>query len=322
MKRGIDISKDTFDVASQSGTDQPFQMAQYKNTQRGINVFKRSISKDDHCVMEATGPYWYRLAMSLVEDGYKVSVVNPLQIKRFTQMQLKRAKTDAADARMICAYAYMVNPPLFSAPPAYSTHLQELKSVRQQLVKTRTMFSNQLHALNQMHIVDKIALTSCRKMVETINRQLENIQDQMTVLIRKHCQAIFDLLQSIPGIGPCAAVELITATKGFTAFSQAKSFAAYIGICSRPYQSGTSIKGAGHICKLGMSTTRTMMYLCALSAVRHNKACKVFYDRLLKAGKQKLVALIAVANKLIRQVFAVVNNNSPFYDEPKFQICF
>ncbi len=322
MKIGIDISKDTFDVASRASADAPFQMATYKNTPQGIKRFKSRLTKEDHCVMEATGPYWLRLAISLVEDGYQASVINPLQIKRFAQMQLKRIKTDAADARIICAYALMVNPPLYSPPPAYITHLQELRSVHQQLVKTRTMFRNQLHALKQMHIVDTIALTSCRKMVETINHRLEDINRQMTMLVREHCQATVDLLRSIPSIGPCAAIEIITATKGFTAFSDAKSFAAYIGICPRPYQSGTSINGTGHICKLGMSSTRAMMYMCALSAVRHNKACKVFYDRLVKAGKPKLVALIAVANKLIRQIFAVVNNNSLFHDQLQSQICF
>jgi transposase len=322
MKHGIDISKDTFDVASQATMDTPPKMTQYKNTPAGIKAFKSRISKDDHSVMEATGPYCFCLATSLVEDGYKVSIVNPLQIKRFAQMQLKRVKTDAADARTICAYAFMVNPELFSSPPAYSTHLQGLKSVRHELLKVRTMFSNQLHALSHMHTADKVAVATCRNMMEFINRKLETINDQMMTLIQEHCQPIFDLLQSIPSIGPCAAIELITTTKGFTAFSNAKSFASYIGICPRPYQSGTSIKGTGHISKLGVSSARSMMYMCALSATRYNKACKVFYERLVKAGKPKLVALIAVANKLIRQVFAVVNNGSLFYDKPLSQICF
>ena len=99
MKVGIDISKDTFDVAVQFVSGDSYGMAKYNYTPQGIKSFKRTLSKDAHCVMEATGPYWYRLAMDLVNDGYTVSVVNPLQIKRFAQMRLNRAKTDPADAR-------------------------------------------------------------------------------------------------------------------------------------------------------------------------------------------------------------------------------
>lgn len=312
MKVGIDISKDTFDVALQLQPGEAVRAAKYTYSIQGINKFKKTLSNDAHCVMEATGPYWYRLAIELWSDGYTVSVVNPLQIRRFAQMRLNRVKTDPADARIICDYAQTINPSPSSPPAAYVTQLKELRMVREQLQKTLTAFRNQLHALHQMHLADKVAVSACKKMITTVNHQMKTIDQQMVTLVHQECRSLFELLQSIPSIGSRSAMELIIATQGFTAFDQAKHFAAYIGICPRPYQSGTSVVGTGHICKLGMAGTRTILYLCSLSAVRCNKACQEFYQRLLAAGKPKLVALIAVANKLIRQIFAVVKSNKPF----------
>lgn len=317
---GIDISKDTFDVAIP--TEKEYRMTKYQNTPSGINQFIKQLSPTDHCVMEATGPYWYRLANTLAAARYSISVVNPLQIKRFAQMKLSRTKTDPADARIICEYGQLMNPKPYTPPPAYLTQLKELRSLREQLVNSRVSFQNQLHALKQMPCVDTVALRACRKIIETLNREIKNVEQRMHKLLQEHCAALAELIMSIPSIGPCTTVELIVATRGFTAFDSPKQFAAYAGICPRVYQSGTSIAGAGHICKTGMSDTRKILYLCAVSAVRFNQACKQFYHRLVKSGKPKRVALIAVANKLIRQVFAVVRNNKPFVNIIEPEICF
>lgn len=310
---GIDISKDTFDVAF-SCEGKHYRVATYSNTTDGIAQFIHDVERAEQCVMEATGPYWYRLAMQLTSDGFCVSVVNPLQIKRFAQMQLRRTKTDAVDACIICAYGERMQPPVFVPPQPYLTRLKQLRSVLGQLIKTRTDFSNQLHAHTHMHLVDTVAVTTCKAMIATVTQQIEDVEDAMERLIEEHCPALYEQLQTIPAIGKKAARELIIAAQQFVTFTNPKQFASYIGLCPRMYQSGTSVKGKGHICKVGMSQTRKILYLCSLSAIRWNKACKVFYERLLVAGKSKMVALIAVANKLLKQVFALVKQGT-VYDE-------
>ncbi len=87
---------------------------------------------------------------------------------------------------------------------------------------------------------------------------------------------------------------------------------AYVGFSPRIYQSGTSVKGKGHICKMGKSQIRKLLYMCSLTAVRCNEKCKEMNERLLERGKPKRVAKIAVANKLLKQCFAIVNNGEKY----------
>ncbi len=121
-------------------------------------------------------------------------------------------------------------------------------------------------------------------------------------------------LQSIPGLGKRTSMSLIIVSGGFTRFENAKQLAAYVGLCPRIFESGTSVKGRSRICKMGMSKVRKLLYLCAMRAIRANKTCKEMYERLKEKGKSGKLALVAVANKLLRQAFAVgVGKN--FYKE-------
>ncbi len=82
---GIDISKDVFDVMDSNG-----QYFQFTNDYKGFKRFKKLLNKKNHCVMEATGYYHYKLAYYLLENNIKVSVENPLSVKRFIQMRLSK----------------------------------------------------------------------------------------------------------------------------------------------------------------------------------------------------------------------------------------
>ena len=108
---GIDISKNTFDVCfSQMGKQRHYE---FENSKTGFSKLFKTIPKNSHCVMEATGPYYLKLATFLFDKGLPVSVENPLKIKRFMQMNLQRTKTDKADARAIANYGSLLNPPLW-----------------------------------------------------------------------------------------------------------------------------------------------------------------------------------------------------------------
>jgi transposase len=107
---------------------------------------------------------------------------------------------------------------------------------------------------------------------------------------------------------------LIVISGGFTKFSNAKQLSSYVGLSPRIFESGTSVKGKARICKMGMSRIRAMLYVCSWSAIKCNKACKELYQRLLGQGKSRRLALIAVANKLLKQTFAIATKGT-FYEE-------
>ena len=123
-----------------------------------------------------------------------------------------------------------------------------------------------------------------------------------------------DLLTSIKGIGVTLAAALIMATGGFTYFDNAKQLTRYLGLSPTYQQSGTSVNVKGHINRNGDSYLRSQLYVAAFSSIQYNTECKACYERLRSKGKPGKVALIAAANKLIRQAFAVVTQEKPYID--------
>ena len=121
-------------------------------------------------------------------------------------------------------------------------------------------------------------------------------------------------LTSITGIGPKLATSLIIVTGGFNSFDNPKQVSRFLGICPTYQQSGTSLNIRGSINRNGDPHLRSLLYVATWSAIRYNASCKECYIRLKSRGKPSKVALFAVANKLIRQAFAVVKQDSLYVD--------
>jgi len=306
---GIDVSKHTFDAKTTSG------VLKFDNSEKGYNEFMAHIDQSTHCVMEATGSYYMKLAYFLFEKGISVSVINPLVIKRFTQMRLIRAKTDKADAVLITKYAELENPDKWNPPVWFINELQQETMVLEGLIKQRTALQNQKEALNQMPHVSEKALSTLDHMLEQLDEQIKDLEESIAKKTKDHFSDLLNVLVSIPGIGKKTAIQLIIITHGFSRFKNSKQLAAYVGISPRIYQSGL-MSGKAKICKMGMGKIRALLYLCSWSAINYNKACKELYERLLAKGKAKKLALIAVANKLLKQAFAM-GTNLECYTETK-----
>lgn len=307
---GIDISKDFFDVCAITKENE--RQRRFTNDVRGFEEFKSWISEDTLCVMEVTGPYYLRVATYLHLKGFTVSVINPLVIKRFCQMRLIRAKTDKADAKMIALYGLSEPLQLWSVPDDCIITMQQLDAISEQLSKQRTALHNQLEAFTQSGAVKKQIRQFLVKAIRAIEKQQACIEKQTDTLIMEHYLEMMKNLTSIPGLGKKTAMVLIVLTGGFKKFTSAKQLSAYVGLAPRIYQSASTVKGKARICKMGMGRIRALLYLCAWSAKRCNKACKELYERLIAKGKARKAALIAVANKLLKQAFAIANNNQPY----------
>ena len=141
---------------------------------------------------------------------------------------------------------------------------------------------------------------------------MDKIQEDLDGISNAHYPRIVEILCSIPGMGKKTAHALIVATRGFREKTNGRHLCSYVGIAPRPYQSGTSVRARGRISKMGSRGVRNKIYMCTLSAIRTNAACKVFYERLRANGKPAKVALIAVAAKLLRQAAAMVHSDELF----------
>jgi len=317
---GVDISKSFFDVAVPDG--QAYRHYRFDNNTDGFEALLKLVPSEHVVVMEASGPYYLRLATYLKKQGIGVSVVNPLVIRRFCQMRMSRAKTDKKDSRMIAEYGYVEKPALWQPPQEYVVSLQQMEALLANVRKEYTAVSNQLESFRSSGMLDEGLEQFITKELEHKQELIDELTAQIEELALKHYGSMLADLESIPGLGRKTAIMLIILSGGFSRFSNYRKLSAYIGLSPRIFESGTSVKGKARICKIGMSRIRAMLYLCSWSAKRYNKACSQLYERLLAKGKPKKLALVAVANKLLKQAFAIASKQTMYNENYLIKPCF
>ena len=307
---GIDISKQTFDVSWEE--KRKIISMVFPNNQEGIRSFFTHLKKGDHCVMEASGTYFLKLAMYLHNRKVCVSVVNPLVIKRYSQMKLSRTKTDKKDAAMICAYGQNQKPERWQPDADYIKEMNNILTTIEGYEKMATQLSNRMEAEDQLDVINKAAAKSKKAMLKDIETEIKKLMQELEKIATENCSETLERLKTIPGIGIKTSLVLIAITGDFKYFDDVRALIAYCGLCPRIYDSGTSVKGKGHICKMGGGRIRKMLYLCAWSAQKYNEECKELKERLAKKGKPIRVVKIAIANKLLRTAFGVVKGKTDY----------
>lgn len=313
---GVDISKDVFDVYSElSGHEQ------HPNTLMGFKQFFKSLGSNVLIVMEATGYYHYQLALYLTEQGLDVAVVNPLSVKRYLQMKLSRVKTDKSDAMAIRGYASYNELSLYQPDNDTTIECLQLLGLIETLTKQRTAIKNKRHAEQVLNRSCKPVRHSLNRIIKSLDKEIKLLEKALLDRVCDEYQQQLTLLRSIPGIGPKTAVFLLVVTDGFSKFESASQLCSYAGITPVIRESGSSVRGRSRISKMGNGRLRNLLFLCAFNASKHNKACRQLYERLVRKGKSKKLALIAVTNKLLRQCYAIGTSRLP-YDQAHVSVQF
>ena len=310
---GIDISKASFTAALPQ--ERGFRTETFSNDAKGIRRFIGKLdAQSHHCVMEATGNYCFLLLYLLDKAGIRASLINPKKIKNYSRVMMSVTKTDAKDACLIADFGERFKPEPYRFPSEQIMILKQKKTVLRQLQKQLTATRNLQSSLEPLPVKDKKCLSSLKQTVTFIEKQIKYMQKEMEAVVSDVFDRQLKLLTSIKGIGITLATALILATGGFTYFDNAKQVSRFIGICPTIEQSGTSINIRGHINKNGDENLRSLLYIAAWSASRHNASCRELYQRLRGRGKSGKLAMVAVANKLVRQAFAVVSSNTSYID--------
>jgi transposase len=201
---------------------------------------------------------------------------------------------------------------LWKVPEAGYVKIRQLMWLGEQLTQHEIAMNNQLEALHHSVVQNPFVVATLEERIRQVKVDRKEVERQMEALAVDLEKESFEHLTGIPGIGKKTAVVLPTVTSGMKEFESAKELSSYFGLCPRIYDSGSSVKGKARICKMGMASIRKLLYLCSLSAIRCKLACRELYERLLKNGKAKKLALIAVANKLLKQCFSIVKNKQPY----------
>ena len=306
---GVDISKDVFDIMNSKG-----DYDQFSNDLNGFKKFTKKLTKQTLVVMEATGYYHYCLAQYLYQQGYLVSVVNPLSVKRFIQMKLSKIKTDKSDAKAICEYGQFNQVPLYTAKDESQAECLQLIRLIDIYLKQSTAIKNKLHGETTLGIPSKVVYRSLNRSLKSIKKEISLLEDRLNDLVKDYQQKQLTLLKSIPGMGTKTAIMLIVMTDGFNKFENSKQLCSYAGITPTIRHSGSSVRGKSRISKMGNQKMRNLLFLCSFSACKYNKGCRAIYERIVSKGKSKKLALIAVSNKLLKQAFAIAKSGLPYDD--------
>lgn len=306
---GIDISKDSFDTYSPVQGHQKFE-----NNKNGFNAFYQQLQDDYAVVMEATGSYYQQLAHFLYHKGVKVSIINPLVIKRFIQMKLKKTKTDKSDALMISKFGTEQQPKCWTPEPEYIENCKVIQATLNLYFKQCTALKNKLHSVQFRDVKNKALLASLRRQLKQLQKEIALLENELEQLVKTDQPQLLTNLSSIPGIGKKTAILLIVSSRGFKSFENPKQLSSYFGLAPAERSSGSSVRGRTRITKTGQVMVRNHLFLCSFTACMYNKECKTLYERIVAKGKSKKLALIAVCNKLLKQAFAIAHSGIP-YDE-------
>jgi transposase len=253
-------------------------------------------------VLEATGGYEAVIAGALSAAALPVAIVNPRQTRQFAAALGQLAKTDKIDAPVIAHFAEAVT--LEPRPPADAriTELRALLSRRSQLIEMRTAEKQRV-----AKAANKLTRRSCEKILRQLEAEILLIEKAIGKLI--DASPVFQgkaaLLKTIPGIGDIVARMLIAELPELGQVDR-HSIAALVGVAPINRDSGRS-RGHRYI-KGGRPQIRAVLFMPCLAIVKHNQPLREFYNRLIKAGKPKKLALIAVMRKLVVIANAMVKS--------------
>lgn len=319
---GIDISKKTFDLSLEAEPNAAALKRNFSNNLAGFDQLKDWLLKKGcdmrrtlFC-MENTGIYHRLLANYLLNQGATVWVENPVEIKWSGGLQ--RGKNDAADAQRIMQYAIRHQDKLVP----YKEQDKTLQKVAD-LLALRDRLKRCLHTLRvpikelkaagltrQAEVVEKAS----RKSITAMHKEIKALEQQIKDTINKDpkLKRLYEIATSVRCVGFVAATSLIVFTQGFTRFQNPKQFAAFAGIAPFEFSSGTSVKGKTKVHPMANKNLKTILHLCAVSAVRHNEELKTYYKRKVDEGKNKMTVLNAIRNKIIHRVFACIRDNRSY----------
>ena len=301
---GIDVSKNTLDVHVHPAGE-AFTVARNAD---GIDALIARIAPlGIHAVaVEATGGFETVVAASLGGAGLPVIVVNPAQVRAFAQALGKRAKTDPINAAVIARFVEATKPQIRPLPDEDTRVLADLVARRRQII--------------QMIVAEKQRERQLpgRALKKSVARLIKALEKELTVLDTGIDDSVRgspvwrekeDLLQSVPGVGKVVARSLLAELPELGTLTR-RQVASLAGLAPWTRQSGKwrgkSFTGGGR------AGVRTAIFMAAMVGARHNPVLQAFHQRLIAAGKPKLVALIAVARKLLTILNAILRDKTPW----------
>lgn len=308
---GIDVAKDTLDLAR---LDQPQQPLRFENNAHGIRQIVELMHQwqPARIAIESTGKIEYPLLFALLSEHLNACHVNPQRVKEFARATGLLAKTDTLDALLLARYAQAVGPRISAKKPDHLIELDELVTCRRQLVEARTAHTNQLSRAHSAFARKQLA-----SLIEQIEKRIELLEEQIAKIIDNddHLRFADAVIRSFVGAGPVLSATLLSQLHELGRIDHGP-LTSLVGLAPFNDDSGRR-KGQRHI-RGGRASVRNVLYVCTIVAIRCNANIKARYKDLLARGKAKKVAIIACARTVLRTLNAMVRDGLAYRQtEPK-----
>lgn len=295
----------------------------FTNTKKGFSDLLAWVEKSAdpdvavRFVMEATGVYHESFAYFLDEHSHQVSIVLPNKINHYFKTLEVKTITDYTAAEAIARFGLERKLNVWKRPDAIFKKLRQLTRERDQIVETRTVAKNQLHAEEFEAEPNETTIKRLNTRITLLNEQELEIKQEISTLAKKdqRTSKTIELLTSIPGIGVLTATTVLAETNGFELIRNKRQLTSYAGLDVREKQSGTSVKGKPKISKRGNRYLRKAMHLPALSAIRCNERFKTVFARLVSRHGIKMKAAVAVQRKMLELMYTLYKTNTRYDQE-------
>ncbi|MBK6552297.1 MAG: IS110 family transposase [Flavobacteriales bacterium] len=323
---GIDVSSATLDFALLDGKGTHLESVQIENDRKAVMKLMGQWSKR-HGVevgkslicLEATGHYTLMMLNLIVGQQWHAWLAHPNDIQQ--SMGIKRVKNDKVDALRIAQYArtFHEKARLFTAQNLKLDRLKHLITRRNHLVRSRARHRTHITDLNRY--MDR----QLRTEFDRIDKR-RSLEDQLVA----HVDALilaeirtdpqterqYDLLRTIPGVGPQLAAYLVACTDGFARFNTPRQLSCHAGVAPFERSSGSSVRGRTQVSHQADKSLKTLLHMSALVSVREPGELRQYFERKRAEGKKPIPVVNAVRNKLVHRVCAVIRNNRPYERRP------
>lgn len=317
---GIDISKDYFDSFLLSADGKQLHN-QFSNSSSGIKSFHNWLKKEKIPVentlvcMEHTGMYGKILSTVLLANNYNLWIEMSLKIIRSSGVQ--RGKNDKIDSERIARYALKnkAEANLFKAPKKALEKIRSLLSLRDKMVIFKaSLLRNMKEIMSFDKEISKLTEKHQKQTIKGLESDIKKIEKQLDAFITEDAdlQNTYQIVTSVPGVGKVTALLLICFTNEFNSFSTARELACYCGVVPFEYTSGKSVRSKPKVHYMANKKLKKQLHMCALSSVMHNPEMKAYFNRKVEEGKNKMLILNNIRNKLIHRICACVKENRPY----------
>lgn len=317
---GIDVSKSKLDICVMQKSKVLKEEVVSNHPQAiasAIGCIKEELSMDNDSFIicaEHTGQYTYPLMCASKTVGCKLWLENPSQIKYCSGVT--RGKNDKVDARRIAEYAmrFIDKARPYERPSEELTRLKQLEAERSlyltDLAKYKAQLTDQRDYMEPE--IFKRKSKRLKDMIKALEKTLKAINDEMSKVIASSTTLTrqMQLLQSIEGVGPVVAMNMIIATEAFTRFDNPRQFCCYVGVAPFAYTSGSSQHSRNRVSQRAVKYIKCLLHMSAV-AITHKKTgeLKTYFERKVAEGKNKMTVLNAMRAKLVARMFAVIRKN-------------